>query len=210
MATLELNGKSLATQTSTAEPVIASTVTGAPALALTNATGTMPTGTQDNITRLGTVTSGNLSNTAIVFPTGSVKKIYTQNIGGGAGSTVMYKDNTTPLVSEGVQVGSIASVVVGSGDIVVCNMCVHLDDYGGSPMVMAFFQDSTCVGSSFSDEMQTPMTHITYDAPSAGTYTYSWRTGRTTAGTFWYNGSSAGPLFNGTLTSVFTVTVIEG
>ena len=60
MATLELNGKSLATQTSTAEPVIASTVTGAPALALTNATGTMPTGTQDNITRLGTVTSGSI------------------------------------------------------------------------------------------------------------------------------------------------------
>jgi len=72
MATLELNGKSLATQTSTAEPVIASTVTGAPALALTNATGTMPTGTQDNITRLGTVTVGNLSNTAIVYPAGHV------------------------------------------------------------------------------------------------------------------------------------------
>jgi len=38
MATLELNGKSLATQTSTAEPVLASTVTGSPALTLTNAT----------------------------------------------------------------------------------------------------------------------------------------------------------------------------
>jgi hypothetical protein len=38
MATIELNGKDFATQTSSAEPVIASTVTGAPALALTNAT----------------------------------------------------------------------------------------------------------------------------------------------------------------------------
>ena len=94
MATLELNGKSLATQTSSAEPVIASTVTGAPALAvtnvtgvlpagvtgsptiaLTNATGTMPTGTQDNITRLGTVTAGNLSNTAIVYPAGHVIQV---------------------------------------------------------------------------------------------------------------------------------------
>ena len=41
MATLELNGKSLATQTSSDEPVIASPVTGAPALALTNATGAL-------------------------------------------------------------------------------------------------------------------------------------------------------------------------
>ena len=75
MATLELNGKSLATQTSSAEPVIASTVTGAPALALTNATGTMPTGTQDNITRLGTVTVGNLANTAIVYPAGHILQV---------------------------------------------------------------------------------------------------------------------------------------
>ena len=76
MATLELNGKDFATQTSSAEPVIASTVTGAPALALTNATGTMPTGTQDNITRLGTVTVGNLSNTAIVYPDGHILNSY--------------------------------------------------------------------------------------------------------------------------------------
>tara|TARA_R110002096_G_scaffold19659_3_gene65559 strand:+ start:37 stop:732 length:696 start_codon:yes stop_codon:yes gene_type:complete len=87
MATLELNGKSLATQTSTAEPVIASTVTGAPALALTNATGTMPTGTQDNITRLGTVASGNLSNTAIVYPAGHVVKMSTLT---GMGTDVQY------------------------------------------------------------------------------------------------------------------------
>ena len=72
MATLELNGKDFATQTSSAEPVIASTVTGAPALALTNATGTMPTGTQDNITRLGTVTAGNISHADIVYPAGHI------------------------------------------------------------------------------------------------------------------------------------------
>tara|TARA_R110002051_G_C8569067_1_gene475491 strand:+ start:122 stop:754 length:633 start_codon:yes stop_codon:yes gene_type:complete len=61
MATLELNGKSLATQTSTAEPVIASTVTGGAGLS--------------GMTSLGTVTAGNLSNTAIVYPDGHILQI---------------------------------------------------------------------------------------------------------------------------------------
>ena len=58
MATLELNGKSLATQTSSDEPVIASTVTGGAGLS--------------GMTSLGTVTVGNLSNSAIVYPAGHV------------------------------------------------------------------------------------------------------------------------------------------
>jgi len=44
MSTLKLNGKDLASQTSSAEPVIASTVTGSPAIAVTNATGVLPVG----------------------------------------------------------------------------------------------------------------------------------------------------------------------
>jgi len=102
MATLELNGKDLVSQTSTAEPVIASTVTGAPALALTNATGTMPTGTQDNITRLGTVTAGNLSNSAIVYPDGHIIQVVSDHsISGGA-------------AVEGNQTATITGVLAGS------------------------------------------------------------------------------------------------
>jgi len=47
MSTLELNGKDFATQTSSAEPVLASTVTGSPALTLTNAT--FPAGMITNV-----------------------------------------------------------------------------------------------------------------------------------------------------------------
>jgi hypothetical protein len=45
MATLELNGKSLATQTSSAEPVLASTVTGGAGLSGMTSLGTVTTGT---------------------------------------------------------------------------------------------------------------------------------------------------------------------
>ena len=74
MATLKLNTKTLATQTSSAEPVIATAVTGSPTIALTNATGTMPNGTQDNITRLGTVTSGTLGS-GVTFPAGHILQV---------------------------------------------------------------------------------------------------------------------------------------
>ena len=40
--------------------------------------GTITSGTQDAITRLGTVTAGNLSNTAIVYPAGHIIKLYSK------------------------------------------------------------------------------------------------------------------------------------
>ena len=61
MSTFELNGKDFATQTSSAEPVLASTVTGGAGLS--------------GSTSLGTVTVGNLSNPAIVYPDGHVLQI---------------------------------------------------------------------------------------------------------------------------------------
>ena len=74
MATLELNGKSLATQTSSDEPVIASTVTGGAGLS--------------GMTSLGTVTVGNLANTAIVYPAGHVlQTLYVQKTTGSSSTT---------------------------------------------------------------------------------------------------------------------------
>ena len=51
---------------------VATNLTGIPAA---NLTGTITSGTQDAITRLGTVTSANLSNTAIVYPAGHVVQV---------------------------------------------------------------------------------------------------------------------------------------
>jgi len=61
MSTLKLNGKDLASQTSSAEPVIASTVTGGAGLS--------------GSTSLGTVTVGNLSHADIVYPAGHVLQV---------------------------------------------------------------------------------------------------------------------------------------
>jgi hypothetical protein len=59
--------------TGTSGATIASNVTGIPAAGVT---GTLPNAVQDNVTRLGTVTSGNLSNTNIVYPSGHVLQVH--------------------------------------------------------------------------------------------------------------------------------------
>jgi len=97
MATLELNGKDFATQTSTAEPVLASTVTGG--------AGLMPTG----VTSLGTVTAGNLSNTNIVYPSGHIIKtqhtfLPTENYVSNAGTSYVnyWSPTYTPLKNNSI------------------------------------------------------------------------------------------------------------
>jgi hypothetical protein len=56
-----------------ASPTFTGTVAGVTGTHIT--TGTLGNTVQDNITRLGTVTSGNLSNTAIVYPAGHVLQV---------------------------------------------------------------------------------------------------------------------------------------
>jgi len=69
MGDFKINEKTVFTQSGSAEPAMGSTVTDIPGAGIT---GTLVNAVQDNITRLGTVTSGNLSNTAIVYPVGHV------------------------------------------------------------------------------------------------------------------------------------------
>ena len=75
MGDITINGKNIITQSGAAEPVIASNVTGGAGLDAGDAstlTGVLPVGVTggSGLTALGTVATGNLSNTAIVYPAG--------------------------------------------------------------------------------------------------------------------------------------------
>ena len=77
MGDITINGKNVITQSGSAEPVIASNVTGGAGLDAGDAgtlTGVLPVGVTggSGLTELGTVTAGNLANTAIVYPAGHV------------------------------------------------------------------------------------------------------------------------------------------
>ena len=77
MGDITINGKNIITQSGAAEPVIASNVTGGAGLDAGDAgtlTGVLPVGVTggSGLTALGTVTAGNLANTAIVYPAGHI------------------------------------------------------------------------------------------------------------------------------------------
>ena len=70
------SGDELADKAPLASPAFTGTPTGITGTHITS--GTLGNTVQDNITRLGTVTSGNLSNTAIVYPAGHVIQVVTR------------------------------------------------------------------------------------------------------------------------------------
>lgn len=67
------SGDELALKAPLASPAFTGTPTGITGTHITS--GTLGNTVQDNITRLGTVTAGNLSNTAIVYPNGHIIQI---------------------------------------------------------------------------------------------------------------------------------------
>jgi hypothetical protein len=80
MGDFKINGKNVITQSGIAEPVLASNVVLS--LDAANITsGVLPVGVTggSGLTALGTVATGNLSNTAIVYPTGHVIQTVTDN-----------------------------------------------------------------------------------------------------------------------------------
>ena len=78
MGDFKINEKTVFTQSGSAEPAMGSTITGIPAAGVT---GVLPAGVTggSGLTALGTVASGNLSNTNIVYPAGHVVQCVSMN-----------------------------------------------------------------------------------------------------------------------------------
>ena len=79
---------------------------------------TLGNSTQDNITRLGTVTAGNLSNTAIVYPSGHVLEVKYMESASGSGNqsvstTVFY--GFGDVISMSVPTGQSVIMQIGGG-----------------------------------------------------------------------------------------------
>jgi|3_EtaG_2_1085321.scaffolds.fasta_scaffold15242_5 hypothetical protein len=82
---------------------------------LTDMTGTLANSVQDNVTRLGTVTAANLSNTAIVYPDGHIINTYyfayttaqTLTVGGSVGTVGVFTEYKTVNVPAGCSITCI-------------------------------------------------------------------------------------------------------
>lgn len=120
MATLELNGKSLATQTSSAEPVIASTVTGGAGLS--------------GMTSLGTVTAGNLSNSAIVYPAGHVIQVVNNTYTTGSNSSSFGDTIAKVEISSATNYkGTINNVGASNHVWVICSFQLRMESSSHNP-----------------------------------------------------------------------------
>ncbi len=144
MGTLKLNNVTAITE-SGGTVVLDSAVTGIPAAGVT---GTLPNAVQDNVTRLGTVTSGNLSNTAIVYPTGHV--VQTTDITTLPNNT--YTNTTTPSNNTfypTVVVGKITPIYSNSSTIIHSMFVVRTAESSGDMgYAMRFRKNSTSLTAS--------------------------------------------------------------
>lgn len=98
-------------------------------------------------------------------------------------TTTIPNDSSTPLSTEGQQVGSIASVVVAAGDQVEIDFGGHVFT-NNQGIAFTLFRDSTFLDSVVSNNNINLAAHPTDiettfvdDDPGAGTYTYSVRVG---------------------------------
>ena len=120
MSTFELNGKDFATQTSSAEPVIASTVTGGAGLS--------------GSTSLGTVTAGTLNNT-VTFPAGHILQV-----------TAMGHDYTQRTISSQTladwpNMTCSLTPKSTSSKIIIMGMCHSFQESGQVPNILLLRDD---------------------------------------------------------------------
>ena len=104
MGDFKINEKTVFTQSGSAEPAMGSTVTGIPAAGVTGVLPVAVTG-GSGLTALGTVTAGNLSNTAIVYPAGHIIQVqYVQLL------------NTWSLAASGASLAAFDNAYIIAGD----------------------------------------------------------------------------------------------
>ena len=105
MGDITINQKNVITQSGTAEPVLASNVTGG-----------------SGLTALGTVTAGNLSNSAIVYPAGHVIQTINEQITGAylvanGGSTEVHESSEITKLSGSKWLILVTANIGGASDI---------------------------------------------------------------------------------------------
>ena len=140
MSTIQLNSKDFASQTSSAEPVIASTVTGSPALAVTNTTGVLPVGvTGQHLCKAWVNFNGQTANPATMFDSLNVTSVTNHGTGRFTVNLTVTQPsiNYTVVVTAGFDAGGVSPVgIVG----------IHGDCSTGNevaPTTTAFFISTT-------------------------------------------------------------------
>jgi len=171
-----------------------------------------------NITALGTVTAGNLSNVAIVYPVGhTVQLKNVSTVVQNTGTTNIPLDDTIPQNSEGDEKMTLAFTPKSASNKLLINVVVHgASSEANQYLTVALFQDTTASAiaasvthTSTGDQrvVSLPLSHY-MTAGTASATTFKIRIG-CTGGTTTFNGASSTRFFGGVLTSSMTITEIQ-
>jgi len=165
---------------------MASNVTGIPAAGVTGVLPAAVTG-GSGLTALGTVTEGNLSNTAIVYPAGHVRQVLYDQQTASDSNTVVTSATYVPIVG----LSQAITILASSKVYIHTNIHLYIQQHTAnnwSTANLKIFRDSTEVhlpagtnpyvhGSYVTDASSRTMTFVPLsylDTPgSAGTYTYT-------------------------------------
>lgn len=130
------------------------------------------------------------------------------SIAEATGSTEIPFDDTTPLVSEGTQIGTKnVTIAAAANKVVIRGAIAGGNGTANGGIAVACFRDSLCLATRFIQPAAAGIVGATIafsilDIPgSAGTYTYSFRAGRRPSVGSWFVGSeeaNSGGNFGGT------------
>ena len=130
-------------------------------------------------------------------------------------TTVIPGDDTTPLISEGTEVLSLAITPADNTNKVLAEVVVWgAIATGNNAIAVSLFRGATCIDAKQhtfpTANFPAEITMKFLDSPaSAGAQTYSVRVGPTLAVTARLNGSAVGRLFGGTAVCTLTLQEIE-
>lgn len=183
---------------------------------------TIPSATQDNITRTGTITSGVWTGTTIAIANGGtgvtssdpvIQRVSTQTGAVASGTTRIPFDDTIPQNTEGDQYMTLAITPKNTANILKIEVAIFLaDSAAANNLSAALFQDTTagalaCTSCYSIGGAANNLSFVhTMSAGTTSATTFKIRAGGSLAGTTTFNGAAGARLFGGVLASSIVIT----
>jgi hypothetical protein len=175
-----------------------------------------PSGSGASLTSLNAtnISSGTLAKARL--PTGTVLQVVnTMNGAVATGTTTIPQDNTIPQITEGTEFMTLAITPTSTTSKLRIDVVVNGAGSASNSWATALFQDSTANALAATNYNMGANNVVSYSgfthfmtAGTTSSTTFRVRCGTVGAGTFTFNGQSAGRIFGGVIASSITITEI--
>lgn len=164
-----------------------------------------------------TITLPALTGTVLTNKTAGVvlQVVNTMNGAVATGTTTIPQDNTIPQITEGTEFMTLAITPTSATSKLRIDVVVNGAASSGNSWATGLFQDSTANALAATNYNVAANNVVSYSgfthfmtAGTTSSTTFRVRCGTVTAGTFTFNGQSAGRIFGGVIASSITITEI--